>query len=142
MFDPHIRHGLNDLNTLHQGRGAPAFPHVGQVVNLRPIVNRPAAVVIRVHLWPKIFYNPAIASISTFPPDTTIPTRDPPALPHITAAPATAPLGSTTIFIRLKQNRIISRISSSLTNTISSTNFSTIGNVIAPGFGDRKPSAI
>src|SRR5213080_1534445 len=41
-----------------RGAEPPAFPHVGQVVNLRAIVNRPAAVVICVHLWPKIFLQP------------------------------------------------------------------------------------
>lgn len=81
---------------------------------------------------------------STFPPEITTPTLLNPGgnFPNSTAAADTAPLGSTTSFMRSIRNRIASRISSSVTNKISSTNFCIIGNVSLPGEGDRNPSAI
>ena len=66
----------------------------------------------------------------------------PETLPLRHAATAVAPEPSTTVFSDSSRTRMPSAISSSLTVTISSTYFCTIGKVCAPGRATAIPSAI
>src|SRR5687768_15683382 len=86
----------------------------------------------------------AIALRSTLPPEMTMPTRRPRTsrAPFITAAVASAPVGSTTSFMRSHRKRIASTSSESLTVTMSCTCRSTSGKVSAPRDCVRAPSAI
>src|SRR5262249_12847972 len=76
------------------------------------------------------------------PPDSTTAVRPAaPTTPDSSAASGTAPLGSTTIFSRSKQNRIASTTASSVTVTTSLSNRELTANVSSPGEVALSPSA-
>src|SRR3954462_2249788 len=81
---------------------------------------------------------------SPLPPDSTTPARPPSSAtrPAMSAASALAPLGSTTIFMRSKRERIVGKTPSWATVTTSSTSAETTANVFSPGSGKSWPSAI
>jgi hypothetical protein len=62
--------------------------------------------------------------------------------PERSAASATAPLGSMTIFMRLKQNRMASTMASSVTVTTSLSSRELTANVSSPGCWASSPSAM